>query len=172
MIDTHNLDDLLKPNDHSSKTIKSNADNMKKKLQDLKAQLQADPVVLNTDNFTPNVDDIPDSENIKYIDYAEEKTKTIEYAEQTINTIVNNYISSEKLLADKKIMDVKREQISKLAELQFLVANSDRNLITLQEAIDAGDMSKDMFMMVRDYQVEMRNNIEARSKHIDKCEVY
>ncbi len=33
-------------------------------------------------------------------------------------------------------------------------------------------MSSDMFKFAKEFMVEKRNNIEARSKHLDKCEIY
>ena len=42
----------------------------------------------------------------------------------------------------------------------------------LQEGIDAGDMAPEMFKMVKEFSMDMRANIDARSKHIESCETY
>ncbi len=145
---------------------------IKNKLAELKDLLHSDPHTLNAADVAPNLDELPQSENIKYIDYDEVKKGHTEYATKLINSIVANYVSNEKLRATEKVEGIIAEHIKTLAEYERLVGNSERNLTTIQEAIDGGDMSKDMWGLARDYSMEMRNNIEARGKHITFCEKY
>lgn len=144
----------------------------KTKLDDLKALLQADPVTIDTASMMADTDKLPQSLNLKVVDYEVEKQLHHAYAVDNIDSIILNYIQTEKVLEGEKLKNVRQQHITKLSELQFLVKNSERNMILLQEAIDGGDMSKEMFDTLRSFQVEMRHNIEARSKHMDKCELY
>ena len=116
--------------------------------------------------------DLPQASNIKIIDYELEFNKCIDYATINIDVIILNYIKSDNLLQSAKLNTIKEQHIIQLAELEDLVRKTNRNMIMIQEAIDAGDMSGDMFKFAKEFMVEKRNNIEARSKHLSKCEIY
>ena len=153
-------------------TVNKNSSATKTKLDDLKALLQADPIKIDIDSMTPDMDKFPVSQNMRVVDHAANKILYEAYATDNIDSIILNYITSEKVLNGDKLKNVRRQHITKLAELQFLVKNSENNTITLQEAIDGGDLSKELFDTVKSFMAEMRANIEARSKHLDKCEMY
>lgn len=146
---------------------------LKSRLEGIKSFMQNDDLAFNVNDSMANMKELPSIENtVKYIDYELEKMNNLEYADTIISNIIGNYVTNDKLAESYKFKSIREQQIIKLAEIQFLVKNSERNLILLQETIDGGDMTKDMFDMVKGFQGEMRLNIEARSKHVDKCESY
>ncbi len=176
-----NLDDIIKPDNLGENGIpeKVNKGERKEKpsatrnrLDALKELLKSDSVTFDSNSHMPQPNDFPASSAAKMINYDDEDEICLAYAEATMSAIIENYIKSEELLNSVKLKSIKALHVNKLAELQMLVRNSKRNMIMMQEGIDAGDMSKDMFNGVREYQVEMRTNIEHRSKHVDKCELY
>lgn len=146
--------------------------NVKSRLESLKSLLSSDDTDFNTKDHLMTPGDFPVSSNIKLIDYVDEDKKCLEYAEDNINALLLNYIKSESLLQSEKLNKIKNMHITKLAELEGLVRMVHRNLVMVQEAIDAGDLSSDMLKFAKEYMVEKRNCIEARSKHMDKCEKY
>jgi hypothetical protein len=107
-----------------------------------------------------------------YIDYDSERKNHKQFAIQLISNIITNYVKSIELLDSPRLKDVKQQHILKLSELYLLVSISEKNLIMLQEGIDRGDLSKDMFNLVDDAQSRMLDNIDQRDKHIEKCESY
>ena len=144
----------------------------KKRLDGLKELLKADPIQLDTDAIQANPSDFPASQMAKYIDYTEEKKNHTEFATQVITNIIENYIKQKKLLNSPRLKDLKQKDIIKYSRLLLLVQISEENLIKLQESIDGGDMSKEMYDSVNKAQKEMRDNMEAEEKHLDKCEEY
>lgn len=145
--------------------------NTKNRLDSLKELLKSDNTNFNPSEHYPNSGDFP-SNNQRMIDYDSESNKCIEYATDIIDNIINNYVKSPDLLKSDKLNSIKNQHITKLAELEDLVRMSKRNLIMIQEAIDSGDLSTEMLRSAKDFMVENRNNIEARSKHINNCESY
>lgn len=166
------IDDIIGEIPSNNDVPKKKKDNTKLRLDSLKDLLKSDTVDFNTNDHLPKFGDFPISTNLKVIDYDDEDKKDLAKAEETIGAIISNYISNNKIKQLDKVKGVIRSHITKLADIELLVRNSKRNMILLQEAIDVGDLSKDMFDGVYKFQGEMRTNIEARSKHIDKCEIY
>lgn len=147
--------------------------NSKNRLDSLKELLKSDTATdFNPKDHYPNNGDFPISNNNKMINYEDEEAKSIVYAENVINDIISNYVKSDDLLKSNKLISIRNQHVTKLAELEDLVRMSKRNLVMIQEAIDSGDLSTEMLRSAKDFMVENRNNIEARSKHIDKCEDY
>lgn len=175
------IDDVLQPNNindplntHNIKKdkISKTQSSVQNRLNSLKDLLKSDDTQFNTDDHIMKPGDIPASSNIKLIDYEDEDKKCLEYAKDNIEAILLNYIKSDSLLKSEKLNKIKTQHITKLAELEGLVRMVHRNLVMVQEAIDAGDLSSDMLKFAKEYMVEKRNCIEARSKHMDKCEIY
>lgn len=152
--------------------IKDKQTTTKDKLNALKDLLKLDNTQFNTDDHLVQIGDFPSSQNIKVINYEDEYKKCVEYATDNITSIIINYIKSPELLKSDKLNKVKSQHIDKLADLEDLVRKAHHNLIMVQEAIDAGDMSSDMFKFAKEFMGEKRNSIEAKSKHLDKCEIY
>lgn len=147
--------------------------NTKSRLNDLKEQLKADPVQLDTSDITADISAFPDAnQTIKYIDYDDEKKNHKEFAEQSITNIITTYVKSEKLLNSPRLKDLKQTDIIKYSRLLLMVEIAESNLIKLQESIDGGDMSKDMFMSVKQASMELRDCMNSIEKHLDKCEKY
>jgi len=161
------LDALLQPDNDKGKQKKD--DSTKNRLNNLKELLKADPIQLNTDNLQANPGDFPTSQQVKYIDYIVEKKNHKEFAEQVISNIIETYIKFELSPRQK---DLKQKDILKYSRLLLLAQISEDNLIRLQESIDGGDMSKDMFDSVNKAQKEVRDNMDAEEKHLDKCDKY
>lgn len=169
------IDDILQPNnldDSKKKKVTPKQEATQSRLNSLKDLLKSDNVNFDTNKHLPNPGDFPTSMNLKVIDYEAEEKQDLERAEETIGAIISNYISNNKIKQLDKVKGVIKSHITKLADLELLVRNSKRNMITLQESIDSGDLGKDMFDGVYKFQSEIRTNIEAKSKHIDKCEIY
>ena len=174
------LDSILQPENldddkpKRKKTPKSNPerDKIKSRLNDLKEQLKADPVRLDTNELTPAVGDFPEPPMAKYIDYDVERKNHKEFAIQVINNIVGTYIHSEKLLNSPRLKDLKQDDQEKYTRILLMLGISEGNLLKLQESIDGGDMSKEMFDSVNKAQQELRANIKAKDEHLKKCDVY
>lgn len=144
----------------------------KERLQSLKEMLDSDPVKINTDNMILNPADMPPSQNIKVIDYADEKIKHHSYASRVITNIVKTYIKSPKLLESPRLIDLVDQQIVKYSRLLLLTDMAERNLITLQEAIDSGDMSTEVFETNMRAQDSVSTHESNCDKHITLCEKY
>lgn len=95
-----------------------------------------------------------------------------EFATQAINSIIQTYIKSDSLLNSPRLKGLKETHIMKYGKLLLMLENTESNLIKLQENIDGGDMSKEMFDNVRNYQIEMRANLKEIDIHLDKCDQY
>jgi hypothetical protein len=166
------LDNILQPDNTGDEKKKTKDDSTKNRLNGLKELLKADPVNLNTGDLLANHADFPASQQAKYIDYVQEKKNHTDFAKQVITNIIETYVKSKKLLDSPRLKDLKQKDIIKYSRLLLLVQISEENLIKLQESIDGGDMSKEMFDSVNKSQKEMRDNMEAEEKHLDKCEKY
>lgn len=141
----------------------------KSRLENLKELLKADPVQLNTADLLARPIDFPVSQQVKYIDYTVEKQSHIEFSRQVISNIIETYVKFE---LSPRLKDMKQKDIIKYSKLLLLAQISEENMIKLQESIDDGDMSKDMFDSVNKAQKEMRDNMAAEENHLDKCEKY
>lgn len=167
------LDTLLQPDNDDSKTGKQKSDeSTKSRLNSLKEMLKADPVQIDTDKLLINPGDFPASQQAAYIDYAAEKKNHNEFAAQAITNIILTYVKSPDLLDSPRLKDLKQKDIIKYAQMLLLVQISEANLIRLQESIDGGDMSKEMFDSVEKAQNRMVQNMEAMDKHLVQCEKY
>jgi len=144
----------------------------KERLQSLKELLDSDPVKINTDNMLLNPADMPQSQNIKVIDYADEKQKLNEYAQRVITNIVKTYIKSPKLLQSPRLIDLVEQQVIKYCRLLLLTEIAERNLIVLQEAIDSGDMSTEVFETNMRAQTSLSTHELNCEKHTAMCERY
>lgn len=160
------LDDILQPDNKNHKT------DTKSRLESLKQQIMSDSIKLDTSDLYANPDDFPESTHVKLVDYSEEKENHKQIAEREINNIILTYVKNEKLLNSSRLADLKQRDIRKYSSLLLLEQISESNLIKLQEAIDSGDMSKEAFDSVNKAQKEVRDNILAIEKHLQKCEDY
>ena len=147
-------------------------DNTKNRLSDLKELLATDNINLDPSTLYANPDDYPDSKNVKYIDYIEQRNNHKNFAEQVITNIIKTYIKSDKLLESPRVLDLKQMDIINYSRLLLITHISEENLILIQESIDGGDMSSIMFDSINKAQQEMRKNMEAIDKHLTKCEKY
>lgn len=164
------LDNILQPANMGNN--KNNKIDTKKRLESLKEMIQSDPVKLNTDDLVANPLDFPASQMTKYIDYDLQKKNHNEFAEQAISNIIQTYVKDSKLLDSPRLKDLKQTDILKYSRLLLLIQISEGNMLKLQEYIDAGDMSKEMFDSVNKAQQEFRNNMTALDAHLNKCEKY
>lgn len=144
-------------------------DSTKNRLNNLKEMLKSDPIQLDTNALQANTNDFPVSQQVKYINYIDEKKNHNDFAIQVITNIIETYVKFELSPRQK---DLKQKDIIKYAKILLMSQISEDNMIKLQESIDGGDMSKDMFDSVNKAQQEVRNNMEAEEKHLDKCEKY
>lgn len=172
LLEPDNLNDDKKSEKKSNKIKKSSTSATQSRLADLKELMKADPVQLDTDNLLPSRNDFPESENIKYIDYDQEKKNHHEFANQAIGNIIKTYIKSENLLDSPRLKDLKQNDVLKYSRLLLMLSISESNMIRLQESIDGGDMSKEMFDSINKAQQEVRSNIKAVDEHLNKCENY
>lgn len=166
------IDEVLGPEETGSDESQKKKNPTKERLQSLKEMLDSDPVKINTDNLLLNPLDMPASQNIKVIDYIDEKVKHHEYASRVITNIVKTFIKSPKLLESPRLIDLVDQQIVKYARLLLLTDMSERNLITLQEAIDSGDMSTEVFETNMRAQSSVSTHESNCDKHITMCEKY
>lgn len=161
------IDGILDP-----KNAKKDKENTEARLNSLKELLKSDNTEFNSNNHMIKNDDLPPSQNIQYIDYSEKNKEHLNIATDIITGFITNYVKSEELLNSIKLKSIKNQHIEKLANLQLLVENVKRNLIMIQEAIDGGDMSIEMFKLSIDQTRELGSRIEAVSKHIETCDLY
>lgn len=163
------IDNALQPDNLNSKKDKLNTE---QRLKSLKELLNSDDVQFKPDQYKVKDGDFPATQNIQYIDYEQKDKEHRSYAEGIISGFIMNYVKSEELLNSVKLNNVKNQHIDKLANLKLLVDNTKRNLIMIQEAIDGGDMSVEMFKLSIDQTKELGSRIEAMGKHIESCENY
>lgn len=174
MANINDLDNLLDSEPPIKKRPKKQTQKEKTKslLNDLKEQLMADPVNINISELTPVADDFPKPINENYINYNDIKKNYKTFANQVIDNIVNTYIHSEKLLNSPRLKDLKQDDKSKFVRILLMLDIAENNMIKLQEFIDGGDMSKEMFDSVNKAQQELRANMKAKDGHLKQCEIY
>ena len=149
--------------------------NLKDKLQSLKAMKEANDIQLDTSDLYADKDEFPSNDsttNDNYVDYDLSKENFNKIAQQTVDNIVNTYIKSEKLLNSSRLLDLKKYDIIKYARLLLMLDISERNLLMLQSNIDLGDMSKEMFDCINKAQKDLRDNMDTLDKHLAKLEKY
>jgi len=153
--------------------MKNGTSNTKDRLKNLQEMIISDPIKLDTTNLHLDPTELPGIEDTKkYVDYTQSKKNNNEFAHQVITNIIETYIKSKKLLDSPRLKDLKQNDIKKYAYLLLMTDIAEANLIQLQEFIDGGDMSKDMFMSVNSASKELRECINGTEKHLDKCEKY
>jgi hypothetical protein len=143
--------------------------NKRQPLEDLLKQL--DSTSFKAADYMINKNELPKFEPTK--DYEQEIE--VDYNEvciKIVNNIASNYIMSDALLSTEKNIDMKNDQAKKLAEVQFLISMVKTNLIRVQEALDSGDISPDLFRINLSYIKEMRESMNERSNHIKTIEKY
>jgi len=138
----------------------------------LRSLLQSDPIKFPITDHLANPDDFPSSIGAKSVDHIEEKLGHTSYATIVVEGFIDNYIKDPKLLNSPKLLKMKQKHIEDIAELQFIVKNTERNLISVQESIDAGDVSIEMFKLSREISADLRASIKDRSIFYDKSEQY
>ena len=136
--------------------------------------------MMDDENFNPKdylvnpaTSELPPVGKVKpLVDKQEELDNINDAAFEIIESIVRNYVISEKWYNGDKVKTMIGQQSTKLAELQFLINSCKDTLVTLQESLDSGDINPEIFKMKKDYIIEMRNSINERSKHISEVEKY
>ena len=142
--------------------------NSLKEIMQMLDQSQFDPK-----DHIVNPGDLPPAGKVKdKVDYEASMLKIEQIANAIVETIVKNYVISEKWLNTPKVKSIYEQQAMKLAELQFLVNSCRDGLMSLQESLDSGDINPELFRMKKDYIKEMRDSINERSKHISEIEKY
>ena len=134
--------------------------------------------MMDDENFNPKdylvnpaTSELPPAGKVKpLVDKQEELDNINDAAFEIIESIVRNYVISEKWYNGDKVKTMIGQQSTKLAELQFLINSCKDTLVTLQESLDSGDINPEIFKMKKDYIIEMRNSINERSKHISEVE--
>lgn len=159
------IDGILDPINNQSK---KDTDRM----ESLRSLLKADPIKFPVQNHIALETDFPPSQHIKSIDHTEEKLGHTQYATIAVEGFIDNYIKDKKLLTSSRLQKMKQKHIEDIAELQYIVKNTERNLISIQESIDAGDVSIEMFKLSREISSDLRASIKDRSIFYDKCELY
>jgi hypothetical protein len=166
----NDLEDILGPEKPNSKKEDKAATD--KRLNSLKELLKSDNTEFNADNHMVKNNDLPASQNVAYIDYAKKEEEHRLYASEVINGFITNYIKSEELLNSVKLNSIKNQHIDELSDLELMLRNTKRNLIMVQEAVDGGDMSIEMFKLVIETTKELGARVDARSKHVKNCDAY
>lgn len=144
----------------------------KDRLNSLKSQLMSDQVDFNTDLFQANMNELPNTfDDIeKPIDYVDKKTALNKEAYDEINSIIDVYIKSEKLLNSARLIAKKRNYIRKYTLLLLVLDMYESNLITIQESIDVGDRSKEQFELVNKTGVEISRITKDIDNLLIDCE--
>lgn len=159
---------------------KDNKKNLKDKLESLKDINNANHVEIDTSQLYAEKDEFPTGrDNIesveddeRYIDYDQQKENFKNIATQTVDNIIKTYIKNDKLLNSSRLKDLKNYDIVKYSRLLLLADNTERNMLMIQESIDLGDLSKEMFDSVNKTQNELRKNMDELDKHLSKMEDY
>lgn len=159
---------------------KDNKKNLKDKLESLKDINNANHVEIDTSQLYAEKDEFPtgrDSiesveDDERYIDYDQQKENFKNIATQTVDNIIKTYIKNDKLLNSSRLKDLKNYDIVKYSRLLLLADNTERNMLMIQESIDLGDLSKEMFDSVNKTQNELRKNMDELDKHLSKMEDY
>src|SRR5690606_5681540 len=149
-----NLDKIL--NDDESKK------NTKSRLESLKEILKADSVQFNATEILADPDDFPHSNRFesRNTDYSVKDQENKSIATSVISNIIITYIKSDEILESPRVKDLRNNQIDEYTDMLLLRQITKSNLVKLQENIDIGDMSKEMYDSVNAAQKELRANID------------
>ena len=155
-----------------SKKLKDELEALKKNLDYSSIKFDVNDAKPNLDIFTSTNDDAIAYHDTNKESILEEKDGLYNHANDIINSIVDDYILDEKYKQIKKIQTKINIQIKTLADLLFLVHNSEKNLIELQTNIVGGDITRETFLLVDTFQKSMLTAIEAKSSYLELCENY
>lgn len=155
-----NIDDVLGSSKEEIKNTRNELADMLEKIKPFDAE-----------SYIADDKDLPPRQTT-VINYDEIFEELSEESGRIIDVICQNYIKSDTVFTNIKVVTLRNEQKAKLADIQFLMNCSKDGLINIKEAIDSGDINPDNFRIQISFQTELRNNIELRTKHLKEVENY
>lgn len=142
------------------------------KLNSLKAQIMGSSVSFEPSVFEANTSELSNSfEDIEPpVNYNEKKNEFNKIAEEEITSIIEIYVKEQKLLNSARIRSKKNNYIRKYTMLLLIIDMYEMNLISIQEGIDTGDRSKDMYDLINKTGAEISKRTLEIDKLLNDCE--
>lgn len=147
------------------KNIKSQAEDIRKELDDLIGDHTPIEEVVNTDPELP-----AKREQTRLPSYSELKTSSSKKAKKTISSLMKFYLDSDIIERDEYIQAKKKIDEMTMSSLIYQLQAGERALTTLLEAIEDGDIAPRMFEVLATLQKSMLDIIKSQTMYLMAAE--
>ena len=148
----------------SDKKIKSQAEEIRKELDDLLGDNNTIEDTIDTDP------ELPAREMISLPSYAEVKTASTKKAQKTITSLMKFYLDEDIIERDEYIQAKKKIDEMTMSSLIYQLQAGERALTTLLETIEAGELAPRMFEVLATLQKSMLDIIKSQTMYLMAAE--
>lgn len=147
------------------KNIKSQAEDIRKELDDLIGDHTPIEETINTDPVLP-----AKREQTRLPSYTELKTSSGKKAKKTISSLMRFYLDADIIERDEYIQAKKKIDEMTMSSLIYQLQAGERALTTLLEAIEDGDIAPRMFEVLATLQKSMLDIIKSQTMYLMAAE--
>lgn len=147
------------------KNIKSQAEDIRKELDDLIGDHTPIEETINTDPVLP-----AKREQTRLPSYTELKTSSSKKAKKTISSLMRFYLDADIIERDEYIQAKKKIDEMTMSSLIYQLQAGERALTTLLEAIEDGDIAPRMFEVLATLQKSMLDIIKSQTMYLMAAE--
>lgn len=147
------------------KNIKSQAEDIRKELDDLIGDHNPIEENINTDPVLP-----AKREQTRLPSYTELKTSSSKKAKKTISSLMRFYLDADIIERDEYIQAKKKIDEMTMSSLIYQLQAGERALTTLLEAIEDGDIAPRMFEVLATLQKSMLDIIKSQTMYLMAAE--
>jgi len=148
----------------SDKKIKSQAEEIRKELDDLLGDNNTIEDTIDTDP------QLPAREMISLPSYAEVKASSTKKAQKTITSLMKFYLDEDIIERDEYIQAKKKIDEMTMSSLIYQLQAGERALTTLLETIEAGELAPRMFEVLATLQKSMLDIIKSQTMYLMAAE--
>ena len=150
---------------NDKKSIKSQAEDIRKELDDLIGDNDPIESVIETDPELPAKNNLPALPS-----YGELKTNSSAKAKRTITSLMKFYLDEDIIERDEYIQAKKKIDEMTMSSLIYQLQAGERALTTLLEAIEDGDVAPRMFEVLATLQKSMLDIIKSQTMYLMAAE--
>ena len=147
------------------KSIKSQAEDIRKELDDLIGNNDPIQSVIETDPELPTKRDLP-----ARMSYSELKTSASKKATKTITSLMKFYLDEDIIERDEYIIAKKKIDEMTMSSLIYQLQAGERALTTLLETIEDGEIAPRMFEVLATLQKSMLDIIKSQTMYLMAAE--
>lgn len=150
---------------NDKKSIKSQAEDIRKELDDLIGDNDPIQEVIETDPTLPAKNDLPSLPS-----YGELKANSSSKAKRTITSLMKFYLDEDIIERDEYIQAKKKIDEMTMSSLIYQLQAGERALTTLLEVIEDGDVAPRMFEVLATLQKSMLDIIKSQTMYLMAAE--